>query len=72
MLPPHPTLETPGSRTQSHLAGEMQGSWAVLRIRIRMDPHGFGLLYPHSKCGFHMRMGSGLSYVKIRAEILIT
>jgi hypothetical protein len=29
---------------------------AVLRIRIRMDPHDFGLLDPHSKCGFQMRM----------------
>jgi hypothetical protein len=34
---------------------------AVLRIRIHMDPHDFGLLdprleYPHSKCGFQMRM----------------
>jgi hypothetical protein len=27
-----------------------------IRIRIRMDPHDFGLLDPHSKCGFQMRM----------------
>jgi hypothetical protein len=29
---------------------------SALRIRIRVDPHDFGLLDPHSKCGFQMRM----------------
>jgi hypothetical protein len=28
----------------------------VLRIRIRINPHDFGLLDPQSKCGFQMRM----------------
>jgi hypothetical protein len=28
----------------------------VLRIRIRMDPHGFGLLDPHPESTFQMRI----------------
>jgi hypothetical protein len=32
--------------------------WAVLRIRIRirMDPHDFGLLDPHPESAFQMRI----------------
>ncbi len=53
----------------------------MLRIRIRMDPHDFGLLDPHPESAFQMRIqisnfrcrcGSELSYVKISVEILIT
>jgi hypothetical protein len=29
---------------------------AVLRIRIRMDPHDFGLLDPHPESAFQMRI----------------
>jgi hypothetical protein len=29
---------------------------AVLRIRIRMDPHDFGLLDPHPESTFQMRI----------------
>jgi hypothetical protein len=28
----------------------------VLRIRIRMDPHDFGLLDPHQESAFQMRI----------------
>jgi hypothetical protein len=28
----------------------------VLRIRIRMDPHDFGLPDPHPESAFHMRI----------------
>jgi hypothetical protein len=33
-------------------------SWAVLRIRIRirMNPHDFGLLDPHPESAFQMRI----------------
>ncbi len=47
-----------------------------IRIHIRMDPHDFGLLDPHSESAFQMQIrdgcGFGLSYVKISVEILIT
>jgi hypothetical protein len=52
-----------------------------IRIRIRMDPHDFGLLDQHPESAFQMRIpdnadsrcgcGSGISYVKIYPEILI-
>jgi hypothetical protein len=29
---------------------------AVLRIRIRLDPHDFGLLDPHPESAFEMRI----------------
>jgi hypothetical protein len=47
---------------------------AVSRIRIRMNPHGFGLLDPHPESAFKMRIqnadsrcgcGSGINYVEI-------
>jgi hypothetical protein len=43
-----------------------------IRIRIRMDPHDFGLLDPHSKCGFQMRMRIRINYLKISVENLFT
>ncbi len=49
----------------------------MLRIRIRMNPHDFGLLDPHSESAFQMRIPDAdadldEATVKISAKVLIT